>query len=73
MFRFFEFIVFFLIGYKIIRMVFSEIKPQQKVRSAAPNQHINSNPYKQQQRTTTASKPTSSFDDAEFIDYEEVK
>lgn len=69
MFRFFEFIVFFLIGYKIIRMVFAEIKPKQKVRQAAPNQHINSNTY--QQRTTP--KPASNFDDAEFIDYEEVK
>jgi hypothetical protein len=69
MFRFFEFIVFFLIGYKIIRMVFSEIRPKQKVRSTAQNQNINSNTY--QQRTTP--KPASDFDDAEFIDYEEVK
>ena len=49
MFRFFEFLVFFLIGYKIIRMVFAEIKPQQKVRSSTQNHNINSNTY--QQRT----------------------
>ncbi len=69
MFRFFEFLVFFLIGYKIIRMVFAEIKPQQKVRSTTQNQHVNSNTY--QQRTTP--KTASNFDDAEFIEYEEVK
>ena len=69
MFRFFEFLVFFLIGYKIIRMVFAEIKPQQKVRSSTQNHNINSNTYQQR----TAPKPASNFDDAEFIEYEDVK
>ena len=50
-------------------MVFAEIKPQQKVRSSTQNHNINSNTYQQR----TAPKPASNFDDAEFIEYEEVK
>lgn len=50
-------------------MLFAEDKPQQKVPQTPPKPNINSNGYQQNQ--PAASNPK--FNDAELIDYEEVK
>lgn len=68
MFRFLKYIVLFILGYKIIKMVFAENKPKQTVPPSPPRQHINTD-NSQQKSTSNNSK----FNDAEFIDYEEVK
>ena len=67
MFRFLRYIVLFILGYKVIKMVFSENKPNQTVPPSAPKQNINSDNF--HQKTT----PDSKFNDAELIDFEEVK
>ena len=69
MFRFFKYIILFILGYKVIKMLFAEVKPQQKVPQTPPKPNINANGYQQNQQAT--SKPK--FNDAELIDYEEVK
>ena len=71
MFRILEYIVFFLLGYKVLKVLFAENKPKQRVQSSTPNQHINFNDNQQAKTTSTSNK--SKFNDAEFIDYEEVK
>ncbi len=68
MFRFFEYIVFLVIGYKIIRMLFADNNAKQKVQPPEQKQTIYNN---HQQQNNTA--PNQKFNDAEFIDYEEVK
>lgn len=70
MFRFLKYIVFFILGYKIIKMVFAEDKPNQNIPPSPPRQKINNNNQQQQNNHSTSN---SKFDDAEFIDYEEVK
>lgn len=66
MFRFFKYIILFILGYKVIKMLFAEEKPQQKVPQTPPKPNINTNGYQQ-----TSANPK--FNDAELIDYEEVK
>jgi hypothetical protein len=68
MFRFLNYIVLFILGYKIIKMVFAENKPKRNVPPSPPRQHINTDNH--QQKTTSNN---SKFNDAELIDYEEVK
>jgi len=73
MIRFLEYIVFFLLGYKLLKILFVDGKPKQRVQPQNPNQNINSNNNYQQTKTNAASNTNSKFNDAEFIDYEEVK
>ena len=68
MFRFFKYIVLFVLGYKVLKMLFAENQSHQKVPQTPPKPNINSNNHNQQQNPQT-----SKFNDAEFIDYEEVK
>lgn len=68
MFRFFKYIILFVLGYKVIKMLFAENK-QQRVEPTPPRQNINNNNQQQKQQAT----PNTKFNDAEFIDYEEVK
>jgi hypothetical protein len=67
MFRFLNYIVLFIVGYKIIKMVFAENKPNRNVPPSPPRQNINADNF--QQTTSSNSK----FNDAELIDYEEIK
>lgn len=69
MFRFFKYLIIFIAGYKIVRMLFAQMQPQERVEPSPPRQNINNN-YQQQNNHTTS---TSKFNDAELIDYEEVK
>ena len=69
MFRFFKYIVLFVLGYKVLKMLFAENQSQQKVPQTPPKPTINSNNYQQ----NTTSSPYSKFSDAEAIDYEEIK
>ena len=68
MFRFFRYIALFLLGYKVIKMLFADENQQQKVSPTPPRQNINNN---HQQHNTPLNN--SKFSDAEVIDYEEVK
>lgn len=68
MFRFFRYIALFLLGYKVIKMLFADENQQQKVSPTPPRQNINNN---HQQHNTPPNN--SKFSDAEVIDYEEVK
>jgi len=67
MLRFLKYIVLFIVGYKIIKMVFAENKPKQPVPPSPTRQNINSDTI--QQKTT----PDTKFNDAEIIDFEELK
>ena len=69
MFRFFKYIVLFVLVYKVLKMLFAQTQPQQKVPQTPPKSNINSD--NRQQNTTAA--PQTKFSDAEVIDYEEVK
>jgi hypothetical protein len=66
MLRFLKYIMLFVVGYKVLKMIFAEIKPKQTVPPSTPKQNINSDNF--QQKTAT-----SKFNDAEVIDYEEIK
>lgn len=68
MFRLLRFIVFFLIGYKLLKLLFNASKADKQ--SSASNQTPNENLHNQ-----SGQQPYSNdkFDDAELIDYEEVK
>ena len=66
MFRFFKYIVLFILGYKVIKMLFAQTQPQQKVPQTPPKSNINSNNHQQNPQP-------SKFNDAEVIDYEEIK
>ncbi len=68
MFRFFKYIVLFILGYKVIKMLFAEEKPSGRVAPNPPKDNINVNNPPQH-----ASNGHSKFDGAELIDYEEVK
>lgn len=68
MFRFFKYIIIFLAGYKLLKMLFAQTQ-QQRVEPRPPRQNINNNNQPQNQQTA----PQTKFKDAEFIDYEEVK
>lgn len=69
MFRFFKYIVLFILGYKVIKMLFAEYYKQDAVAPTPPKSNINSNNHQQNPTTTSHSK----FNDAEAIEYEEVK
>lgn len=69
MFRFLRYIVFFLLGYKVLKVLFAEDKPRQTVPPTMPKQNINTDNFQQKSSATVNSK----FNDAEYIDYEEVK
>ena len=66
MFRFLKYIILFVVGYKVLKMIFAVNKPKQTVPPTTPKQNIN--PENFQPKTAT-----SKFNDAELIDYEEVK
>lgn len=66
MFRFFKYIIIFIAGYKLIKMLFAQMQPQERVEPAPPRQNINDDNF---QATTNSTK----FNDAELIDFEEVK
>jgi hypothetical protein len=70
MFRLFEFIVFLLLGYKLLRLLF-EGSPSPKPQQTQQRQDFSNHNHYQSQGTSTPSPDK--FDDAEFIDYEEVK
>ncbi len=69
MFRFLKFIVLFILGYKVIKMIFAENKPKQTVPPSPIRQNIHPDNFQQNTQPPTHSK----FNDAEVIDYEEVK
>lgn len=69
MFRFFRYIALFLLGYKVLKMLFADDNQQQRVSTTPPRQNINNNNQQQQNTSPNNSK----FSDAEFIDFEEVK
>jgi hypothetical protein len=69
MFQVFRYIIFFLVGYKIIKLIFGNNARQKSVEPPSKRQSINT--VNQQQYSNA--KPASNFDDAEFIEYEEVK
>lgn len=69
MFRFLKYIVLFLVGYKVIKMLFAENQSRQRVPQTPPKSNISSDNH---QQNTTASQ-NSKFGDAEAIDYEEVR
>ncbi|HMZ34817.1 MAG TPA: hypothetical protein PK035_11775 [Chitinophagales bacterium] len=71
MFRFFKYIVLFILGYKALKMLFAQMQTPEKVEPAPPRQNIKNNQQQQQQHYNTAAKQK--FNDAELIDYEEVK
>ena len=71
MFRFLEITVLFLLAYKLIRTLFVDEQPKQRVQQQPPRQTFE-NQYRQQTNTTTNNN-NSRFNDAEFIDYEKVK
>ena len=66
MLRFLKYIMLFVLGYKVLKMIFADNKTKQTVPPSTPKQNINSDNF--QEKTTT-----SKFNDAELIDYEEVK
>jgi hypothetical protein len=69
MFQVLRYIIFFLLGYKVIKTLFSDSARQRTVQPPRQRQPINT--AHQQQNSNP--KPASNFDDAEFIEYEEVK
>lgn len=69
MFRFLKIIVLFILGYKVIRMIFAENKPKQTVPPSPIRQNIHPDNFDNNKTTT----PNTKFNDAEFIDFEEVK
>ncbi len=69
MFQVFRYIIFFLVGYKIIKLIFGNNTRQKSVQPPSKRQPLNT--VNQHQYSNT--KPASNFDDAEFIEYEEVK
>jgi len=67
MFRFFKYIVLFLLGYKVLKTLFAEEpRPQ---RNVAPPQQ----PQDNHQHINNSGITSSKYNDAELIDYEEVK
>ncbi|MFN8236661.1 MAG: hypothetical protein U0T77_00705 [Chitinophagales bacterium] len=68
MFRFLKYIVLFILGYKVIKELFKESPEERAVPPATGKQNIHLN----NQQHTAPSTP-SKFNDAELIDYEEVK
>ncbi len=66
-----RYIILFLIGYKIFKMLFGQNENRKSVSPSKQTPPLNNtNSYHQD----TYQKPThSNFDDAELIDYEEVK
>ncbi|MFN8296501.1 MAG: hypothetical protein U0T69_09920 [Chitinophagales bacterium] len=69
MFRFFKYIILFILGYKVLKQLFAEYNTQDTVPQTPPKQNINSTNYSQNQQHSQHSK----FNNAEPIDYEEVK
>lgn len=70
MFRFFKYIVLFILGYKLLKTLFADNQPSQG-NTQPPQPQPNNHQYF---NSTTSSTPqTSKYDDAELIDYEEVK
>lgn len=70
MFRFFKYIVIFIAGYKLVKMVMAQLQPQERVEPTPTRQNINHNNQYQQ---PTSNPSPSKFNDAELIDYEEIK
>ncbi|MCB0506950.1 MAG: hypothetical protein R2739_05025 [Chitinophagales bacterium] len=71
MFRFFKYIIIFIAGYKLIKMIWEGFHQEDKEINQAPSrQTIYQN---QQQQTQQQATSNSKFNDAELIDYEEVK
>lgn len=67
MFRFLKYIVLFILGYKVIKELFKDTSKEKTVPPAQGKQNIH---FDNQQNTSSS---PSKFDDAELIDYEEVK
>lgn len=61
-----KYIVLFLLGYKVIKTLFKEEKPA--TRRQMPKDRVKMNPQPE-----AAGNAHRSYQDAEFIDYEEVK
>jgi hypothetical protein len=53
MFRFFKYIVLFVLGYKVLKMLFAQTQPQQKVPQTPPKSNINSDNRQQQTAAST--------------------
>ncbi|MEN9447382.1 MAG: hypothetical protein RJA25_672 [Bacteroidota bacterium] len=69
MFRLFKYIVLFVLGYKVLKTLFAENKPTpQKSTPPPPNhqQHF-------QSKATSSTPIDTKYNDAELIDYEEIK
>ena len=68
MFRLLRYIVFFLIGYKLLKTLFNASNANNKSAAAEPaaNSNLHSSPGQQHNNNNK-------FEDAELIDYEEVK
>ncbi len=76
MFRFFKYILIFIASYKLIKMIWAQLQPQEeKLEPKPPRQNVyQQNHYHQYPNQTPQQPPAASkFNDAEFIDYEEVK
>lgn len=69
MFRFFKYIILFILGYKVLKSIFAEQPPQQQ-RNPQPVP-----PRDDYQRFTADESTTDNtkYNNAELIDYEEVK
>lgn len=68
MFRFLKYIILFILGYKVIKELFKESPEERAVPPVQNKQNIHFN----NQQHTSQSTP-SKFNDAELIDYEEIK
>ena len=69
MFRLLKYIILVVLGYKVLRMLFAQAQPQ-KGNDYTPPPQDNS---QFQNNATTTTTPANKYNDAELIDYEELK
>lgn len=65
-----KYIIIFLLGYKIVNEIFGKKKQQTPLSNAPKKQRVETNNYSQQSNPNNGQ---STFDDAETIEYEELK
>ena len=69
MVRLLKYIIIFIAGYKLVKIIWAQFNPQEEQINPAPKQQNFQHP----QNTSTNNPTTSKFNDAELIDYEEVQ
>ena len=73
MFRFFKYIILIVLGYEVLKMLFAETPASTKTAENPPPPQDNKQFFKNTESTPSPSVPHKKYDDAELIDYEELK